>query len=182
MIADAKVAAVEAGVRIELVQARMEEIEASLGSTDLVTIGRALHWLPRQATLAVLDRLLSKNGWIAVCGSLTADASINRWADTFHRIRRAWSSDPHERRYRIRPGAWFAGSRFRKAGEIVVTHRHAVKISDLIGRALSLSTSSPAVLGHRRRDFEKALREGLDPFANGGVLREEIIARATIFQ
>ncbi len=182
MIAAAKVAAAEAGVRIELLQGRMEDIGGSLGSADVVTIGRALHWLPRGATLAVLDRVVAKNGWIVTCGSLTSEASINRWAGTFHEIRRAWSSDPHERRYRIRPQAWFAGSRFRKAGEIAVTYRHTVKISDLIGRALSLSTTSPAVLGHRRRDFEKTLHDRLEPFANGGVLREEIIAGATIFQ
>lgn len=182
MIAAAKIAAAEAGVAIELLQGRMEDVGGRLGSTDVVTIGRALHWLPRRATLAVLDRVVARNGWIVTCGSLTSEASINRWAGTFHEIRRAWSSDPYERRYRIRPQAWFAGSRFRKAGEIAVTYRHAVKISDLIGRALSLSTTSPTVLGHRRRAFEKALREGLEPFANGRVVREEVIARATIFQ
>jgi len=182
MIAAAKVAAGEAGVRIEWLQGRMEDVGERLGSADLVTIGRALHWLPRERTLAVLDRLLCKNGWIAICGSLTAESSINRWAATFHEIRRAWSSDPHERRYRVRPNGWFAGSRFRKAGEIAVTYRHAVTVPDLIGRALSLSTTSPAVLGHRRRGFEKALREGLEPFAVGGVVREEIVARATIFR
>lgn len=182
MISEAKVAAGEAGVRIELLQARIEDIGETLGSVDLVTIGRALHWLPREGTLAVLDRLLARNGWIAVCWSITSEAPINRWLATFNQIRRPWSSDPHERRYRIRPETWFSGSRFQEAGEIGITYRRAVKVSDIIGRALSLSTTSPAVLGHRRRDFERALREGLEPFAIGGVLREEIIARATIFQ
>lgn len=182
MIAEAKAAAGEAGVRIELLQARMENIGESLGSVDLVTIGRALHWLPRDETLAVLDRVLAKNGWIAVCWSITSEATINRWAREFHRIQQPWSSDPHGRRYRLRPETWFDGSRFRKAGEIVVTQRRAVRIGDLIGRALSRSTTSPAVLGNRRPEFERALREGLAAFAIGGVLREEIIARAIIFQ
>jgi hypothetical protein len=182
MIVAAKVAASEARVRIELLRARIEDIGESLGNADLVTIGRALHWLPRVRTLAVLERLLDKNGWIAVCGSLTSEASINRWRAPFNKTRRAWSSDPHERRYRISPEAWFSGSRFRKVGAIAVTERRTVKVSDILGRALSLSTSSPAVLGHRRRDFERALREGLEPFSNGGVLREEITARAILFQ
>jgi SAM-dependent methyltransferase len=182
MIADAKVAAGEAGVRIELLLGRIEDAGESLGSVDLVTIGRALHWLPREGTLAVLDRVLARNGRIAVCWSVTSEASINRWAGTLDRIQRPWSSDPHGRRYRIRPDAWFDGSRFRKAGEIAVAQRRVVKIEDLIGRALSRSTTSPAVLGSRRPGFERALREGLKEFAIGGVLREEIVTRAIIFQ
>ena len=182
MVAAAKVAAAEAGVRIELLEARIEDVGENLGSADLVTIGRALHWLPRDGTLAVLDRMVAKNGWIAVCWSITSEAPINRWAGAFHRIQLPWSSDPHGQRYRLRPETWFDGSRFRKAGEIAVTQRRAVKIDDLIGRALSRSTTSPAVLGNRRREFERALREGLKPFSRGGVLHEEIIARATIFQ
>jgi len=182
MLAAAQVAAGHAGVRIELLQARMEEAGHRLDGADVVTIGRALHWLPHDRTLAILERLVTKNGWIVICGSLSAETSINRWRDAFHQIRRSWSSDPHERRYRIRPEAWFSGSRFRKAGQIAVPYRHAVKISDLIGRALSLSTTSPAVLGRRRPDFVKALRQALEPFENSGVLREEIVARAVLFR
>jgi len=182
MLAAGRAGAAEAGLTIELRHGRFEEIGESLGTMDVVTIGRALHWLPRKTTLAVLERLVAANGKIAICGSLTSDDAINRWAETFHRIRRAFSSDPHERRYRLRAEVWFAGSRFGKVGQVGVRLRHRVTLADLIGRALTLSTTSPAQLGRRRADFERALREGLRPYAPDGVLIEEIRAGAEIFQ
>ena len=169
-------------MRIELRQARFEDVGESLGNIDVVTIGRALHWLPRDRTVTLLDRLVRKGGWILVGGSHTSDAPINRWAATFQRIRRAWSFDPNEGRYRLRFRSWFSGSRFRRVGEVAVTLRRRVTIDDLIGRALSLSTCSPAKLGSKRADFERALREGLTPYVRDGVLREEIRAGVTIFQ
>jgi SAM-dependent methyltransferase len=182
MIASARIAAVEAGVRIELKPARFEDVADSLGNIDVVTIGRALHWLPRDSTLALLERLVAKGGWILVAGSVPSKAAINRWLKAFNTIRRAWSSDSAERRYLLRAEQWFAGSRFRKTGQVSVTLRRRVTIPDLVGRALSLSTTSPAKLGRKRADFERALREGLTPFARDGVLHEEIRAGATIFQ
>jgi SAM-dependent methyltransferase len=182
MIASARVAAAEAGMRMELRQGRFEDVGESLGNIDVVTIGRALHWLPRDRTVMLLERLVSKGGWILVGGSHTSNAPINRWAATFHKIRRAWSFDPHEGRYRLRSASWFSESRFRRAGDVAVTLRRRVTIDDLIGRALSLSTCSTAKLGRNRADFERALREGLTPYALDGVLHEEIRAGVTIFQ
>lgn len=182
MIADAKVAAGEAGVRIELLQARIEEIGESLGRIDVVTIGRALHWLPRDRTLALLEQLVVPGGLILVGGSIPSRSALNRWLKTFNTIRRAWSSDPAERRYLLRAEQWFAGSRFRKVGQVAVTMRRRVAVADLIGRALSLSTTSPAQLGRKRADFERALREALKPFAPDGVLQEEFRAGVTIFR
>jgi hypothetical protein len=57
-----------------------------------------------------------------------------------------------------------------------------VTIPDLIGRALSLSTTSPAVLGERRLAFEEALREALEPVSVGGIFDEEVTAVATILR
>jgi SAM-dependent methyltransferase len=182
MIASARIAAVEAGVRIDLKPARFEDVADSLGNMDVVTIGRALHWLPRDSSLALLERSVTKGGWILVAWSVPSKAAINRWLKAFNSIRRAWSSDSAERRHLLRVEHWFAGSRFQKTGHFSVTLRRRVTIPDLIGRALSLSTTSPARLGRKRADFERALREGLKPFAPDGVLIEEIRAGATIFQ
>ena len=182
MIASARAAAAHAGVRIELSEARLEEVGASLGSVDMVTIGRALHWLPREASLAIFDRIVGKNGWILTGGSLTSKGAINHWARGYHKILRSWASEPAERRYVLRAERWFAGSRFRKVGDVAVQARRRVTVADLIGRALSLSTTSPAKLGRKRADFEHALRQVLQPFARDGVLVEEIRAGVTIFQ
>ena len=70
----------------------------------------------------------------------------------------------------------------RKAEEIEVAETHKVTIPDLIGRALSLSTTSPEVLGDRRPDFEAAMREALEPLSVNGVFNEKVTAIATILR
>ncbi|HUI81931.1 MAG TPA: class I SAM-dependent methyltransferase [Bryobacteraceae bacterium] len=182
MIAAAAMAAAEARVHIELIEGRMEEVGDRLGNVDVVTIGRALHWLPRQRTLALFERIVAKNGWIIVGGSLPSRASINRPAKVFYRIVRKWSPELAAHRYLLSAERWFAGSRFRKVGEVAIKVRRRITIADMIGRAFSLSTTSPAKLGRKRPHFEQALREGLKPFAADGLLFEEIRAGATIFQ
>ena len=182
MLSAARVEAARAGVHVDLVQARIEDLPADLGQFDAVTIGRALHWFDRDEALAVLDRIVAPNGWIAICGTKTFGAAMHGWNGTFHEIRRAWSSDPDESRYHLDFAEWFRGSRFRKADDVEVTESHQVTISDLIGRALSMSTTSPEALGDRRSGFEAALREALEPLSVGGIFDEQITAVAMIFR
>lgn len=182
MLAAARVEAARAGVHVELVQARMEDLPPDIGCFQAVTIGRALHWFDREGAIAVLERILAPNGWIAICGTRTYSAAAQGWAGKFHDIRRAWSSDPDESCYHINIEDWFRGSRFAKADEIQVTETQQVRIQDLIGRALSLSTTSPEVLGDRRTAFEAAMREALEPLSKGGLFDEQVTAIATILR
>jgi hypothetical protein len=55
-------------------------------------------------------------------------------------------------------------------------------IADLVGRALSFSTTSPAVLGLRRAEYEAAIESALLPFAHEGRVHEEVEYVAAIFQ
>ena len=182
MLAAARVEAARAGVHVDLVQGRMEDLPRDIGCFQAVTVGRALHWFDRDEALAVLERILDANGWIAICGTRTASAAAQGWVGRFHDVRRAWSSDPDESRYHINLDEWFRGSRFQKAQQVEVTESHRVTISDLIGRALSLSTTSPEVLGERRPAFEDAMREALDPLSDGGAFDEQVTAIATVFR
>jgi SAM-dependent methyltransferase len=182
MLAAARVEAARAGVHLNLLQARIEELPADIGVFQAVTIGRALHWFDRDEALAVLDRIVAENGWIAVCGTKTLSAVAQNWSGKFHEIRRAWSSNPDETCYHIDFAEWFRGSRFRKAEDLEVTESHRVTIPDLIGRALSMSTTSPEVLGERRPAFENALREALEPLSNEGIFDEQITAVAMILR
>jgi SAM-dependent methyltransferase len=182
MLAAARVEAAKAGVHIDLVQAPMEDLPADIGCFQAVTIGRALHWFDREEALAVLEKIVSPNGWIAICGTRTHSAAAQGWEGKFHDVRRAWSSDPDESKYHINIEDWFRGSRFCKTDTIEVTETHPVTILDLIGRALSLSTTSPEVLGDRRPAFETALREALEPLSDAGVFEEHVTAIATILR
>ncbi|MGA8027658.1 MAG: class I SAM-dependent methyltransferase [Bryobacteraceae bacterium] len=180
MLRAARLAAAEANVEITLIQTALEDLDSS-NTFDFVTIGRALHWLSREPTLAVLDRIVDLGGRIAICGSSAGAASVNGWVAKFKEVRNAWASDHDESRYYMDMDGWFAPSRFRKVDEIAVEHRHVVTISQLIGRALSFSITSPAVLGERRPQFEAELRAALEPFARSGEIEEEVVAKATVF-
>jgi SAM-dependent methyltransferase len=182
MLAAARVEAARAGVHVHLVQARIEDLPSDIGVFQVVTIGRALHWFDREETIAVLERIVDSNGWIAICGTRTHSAASQGWTGKFHEIRRAWSSDPDESCYHINLEDWFRGSRFRKIENIEVTETHRVTIQELIGRALSLSTTSPEVLGDRRPAFETAMKEALEPLSNGGMFDEQVTAIATILR
>ncbi len=186
MLEAARVEAARAGVHIDLMQARIEDLPADIGVFQAATIGRALHWFDRDEALAVLDRIVDANGWIAICWtkghSAAGHSAGQKWTGTFHDIRRAWSSNPDETCYRINYEEWFRGSRFRKVEEIEVNETQQVTIPDLIGRALSMSTTSPEVLGDRRPAFESAMREALEPLSSGGIFEERITAAAMILR
>jgi SAM-dependent methyltransferase len=182
MLEAARVEAARFGVHVDLIQARIEDLPAGIGVFQAVTIGRALHWFDRDEALAVLERIVAESGWIAICGTKAFSAAIHNWEGKFHEIRRAWSSDPDESRYHIDFAEWFRGSRFHKVEDVEVTDTHQVTIPDLIGRALSMSTTSPEVLGERRPAFEAAMRKALEPLASAGIFDEQITAVAMILR
>jgi SAM-dependent methyltransferase len=182
MLAAARQLASGAGVRLQLIESRLEDLPASAGIFQIATIGRALHWLDRDGAIAVFERVLVLGGYVLVCGALSAHGPENPWSTAFHDIRWAWSEDPSDRRYHIDVDAWFSGTAFHKVEEIQVNYHHRVTLDGLIGRALSMSTTSPALLGERRADFEAALRAALEPFAEDGSLAEEVRARAQVFR
>ena len=180
MLHAAQAAAKSAGVEISFVQQPIERLEASANSFDFVTIGRALHWLSPEPTLAVLEEVVSPAGRIAICGSKASDSTANAWNAEFTRLRRAWSADPDESRYRIDVDRWFAPSSFRNLDEVEVPYRHGVSIPELVARALSFSTTSPEVLGERRAEFEAEVAAALLPFATNNAVEEELLVTATI--
>ena len=182
MLAAARVEAARAGVHVELMQARIEDLPSTLAGFQAVTIGRALHWFDREEAIAVLERIVDPDGWIAICGTRTNSAASQGWEGKFHEIRRAWSSDPDESRYHINLEDWFRGSRFCTSEEIQVTESREITIQDLIGRALSLSTTSPEALGDGRAEFEAAMQEALEPLSRNGVFDEQITAIAAILR
>jgi SAM-dependent methyltransferase len=182
MISAGQSAARDAGVRLRLIQARLEDLSEAIGTFDLAVIGRALHWMQPEPTVRVLERLVNQGGAIIVCGASPSSAQVNAWAKRYDEIRRHWSLDRDQRRYRVDLDSWFAGSRFHLSDKISVNERHEISIDDLIGRAYSRSTTSPAVIGDRHAAFGAEIIEAMQPLAQDGILREEISAHATIFR
>jgi SAM-dependent methyltransferase len=179
MITAAKAAAAEAGVALSLIHARVEEFTTAC-TFDIVTIGRALHWLDRAATMPVLERIVSDHGRILICGARSVETPATPWMKPYEDVRHDWSSVPDRKRHRLDAKEWFSGSCFSELAAASVTESRQVTIADLVSRALSKSNTSPAILGERRAAFEREITAVLEPFAQHG-LEEQIVANASIF-
>jgi ubiquinone/menaquinone biosynthesis C-methylase UbiE len=179
MIAAAKAAAAETGVELSLIHGRIEELPTTQ-TYDVITIGRALHLMERSAALTVLEKVVSDSGRILICGASGVETPETTWVKSYKEVCSAWTSRPDERR-----GSdgteWFADSCFRELGKTSVTTWHQVTIADLVGRALSKSSTSSQILAIGQVRFEAEIAAALEPLVQDGVLQEQIVARASIF-
>jgi SAM-dependent methyltransferase len=178
MIEAAREAAARAGVALGLIEGRFERLAGSLGEFDVVTIGRALHWLDPEPARAGLERVVARRGRILVCGASSVKDGRNPWLETFERVRDRWKGD--------RPAhdhdAFFAGGRFASHVKIRVEASQRIPVERLADRILSMSTTSPERLGDEVSEMRRALREALAPFAPDGSLEEIVEARAEVFE
>jgi SAM-dependent methyltransferase len=186
MLAAARVAAVRAGVDLTLIEGKAETLPDEIGAFDIVTIGRALHWMEREPTLSRFARLVAPDGVIAVCGSFSAPHGRNAWLDDYEAARRTWSpekmwaeSSGGERTYR-NLAAFFSGSCFRVAGLIRVETSHEVSVHDLARRVLTFSPSSPEALGDKVEAMLRDVEGRLAPFSHDGLVTETLVAVAQI--
>lgn len=179
MIAAAKAAAAEMDVELSLIHGRIEEFP-TVQTYDVITIGRALHLMERSAALPVLEQIICDSGHVLICGASGVETPETAWVKSYKKVCRAWTSRPDERR-----GSdgteFFADSCFRGLGKTSVTVWHQVTIADLVGRALSKSSTSSQILARGQSRFETEITAALEPFVQDGVLQEQIIARASIF-
>ncbi len=186
MIAAATAAASRASQALTLIEGKAEDLPNEIGSFDVVTIGRALHWMDRDPVLARFDTLVAPSGMILVCASFSAMDGGNPWLDDYNKARRAWSeaslwseSGSGARTHRDL-GAFFRGSRFHVTDTIRVETSHEVSVRDLARRVLTFSPSSPKVLGDRTDAMLSDVQERLHPFSREGILTEMVVSFAQV--
>jgi len=186
MLAAARAAAQRAGVALTLIEGRAEDLPASVGQFDLVTIGRALHWMDRSALGALFARLVAPQGAVAVCASFSARDGRNGWLDEYDTARRAWSDEKlwsesrlGERAHRDLAGA-LEGTGFHVADTVRAEATQEVSIADLARRVLTFSSSSPAALGHKVDAMLADIEARLAPFSNNGRLTETVVSIAQL--
>jgi hypothetical protein len=128
-ITAAKSAAAEAGVALSLIEGRIEEFP-NTQTYDVVTIGRAHHWLERTPTLAVLERIVAPDsGRILICRASSVETPETPWVKPYRKVRSARAlGRPEEKQYRVDPSEWFADSCFSAMGETSVIERSQVTI------------------------------------------------------
>jgi SAM-dependent methyltransferase len=178
MIEAARSAAARAAVAATFIEGRFEDVAASLGAFDVVTIGRAIHWLDPKPARAALDRAVAPQGRILVCHAGSVEDGRNPWLDAFNAVRDRWKDDrpAHDR------NAFFADGRFVPMGTISIEATYAVPVERFADRILSMSTSSPERLGDEVPAMRIAMRQALAPFAADGVIDEIVEARAEVFE
>jgi hypothetical protein len=181
MIAAAREAADRAGVRLRLIEGRAETLPADLGVFDVVTIGRALHWMEPEGARAALDQIVAPDGRILICRAASVTDGRNPWLPTYDATRKKWTEETGADRYGRDPDAFFAGTRFRREETISVESEQTIPVERLIDRVLSMSSSSPTRLGNSVGRMRAALRVTLKPFALDGLINEIVEARAVVF-
>nr|WP_157312248.1 class I SAM-dependent methyltransferase [Microbacterium sp. MAH-37] len=162
------------GDRVGLVQAPAESFETpETWSAHLVTVCRAFHWFDRPVFLRHVAERMAPDAVLAVFGDQSIWAGGDEWKD---RTREVVQEVLGEQR---RAGA---GTYDRPAGRFeddiadagfhgVTTTRVPVvrtkTVDGVIGLMHSMSFASPAVLGDRAGEFDRILRERLEPLADG---------------
>jgi len=178
MIQASREAAARAGVALELIQGRFEDMADSLGAFDVVTIGRALHWLDPEPARSVLERVVAPGGWVVTCRARSVRDGRNPWLEAFNAVRDRWKGErpAHDR------DAFFAAGPFVHRGKIRVEASQRLPVEWLADRVLSMSTTSPERLGDQVPEMRRSMRKALAPFALDGVVEEIVEAEADLFE
>ena len=186
MLAAAREAAARAGVDFTLIEGKAETLAPEIGSFDIVTIGRALHWMDRDATPKRLDQLVARDGAILVCASFAATDGRNPWLDDYNAARRTWSSAKlwaearsGERTHRD-IAAFFESSPFHAMEAIRTESSHEISVRDLTRRVLTFSSSSPEALGDKADAMLADVAQRLLPFSHDGVITEAVVTVAQV--
>ncbi len=83
MVEAARAAAERAGVTVRFIAGRLEDASAALSPFDVVSIGRAIHWLDPAPAQAALESALATRGRVLVCGATSVRDGRNPWLETF---------------------------------------------------------------------------------------------------
>jgi SAM-dependent methyltransferase len=180
MLAEARKAAQQAGQDFKLMEGKAEALPAEVGQFDIVTIGRALHWMEPEATARLFERLVAPEGVIAICSSNSVADGRNAWVAEYNRARNDWSGVAEGTRFSRQVALHLSGTRFRAGETIAVESRHEVRVEHLAQRIMTFSSSSPAVLGDKVDDMLRDVEQRLLPFSDSGVLHEVVVSTAQI--
>jgi SAM-dependent methyltransferase len=180
MLQAARTAAGRAGQNLTLIEGTAETLPTDIGTFDVVTIGRALHWMERDAVAALFERLVAPGGAIVVCAARSAADGRNSWLDEYNEARRFWSGSSGGNRGLEAFQAVLQGTRFRVAESITVESSHEVTASHLAQRVLTFSTSSADVLGNKMSAMLRDVEQRLLAYSVDGALTEIVQASAHI--
>jgi SAM-dependent methyltransferase len=186
MLAAARAAAARADADVTFVEGRAEDLADNIGSFDVVTIGRALHWMDHNALGPLFARLVARHGAIVVCASFSVRDGRNPWLGDYDAARRSWSdtgllvdADKGQQIHRSLPDV-LGPAGFDVVDTVRAETTHEVTARDLAWRVLTFSSSSPAALGEKVDAMLADIEARLLPFSRDGVLTETLVSAADV--
>jgi ubiquinone/menaquinone biosynthesis C-methylase UbiE len=181
MLAAAGEAAKAVGVTLRLEQGSSHDLSSDMGPFRLVAMGRAFHWMDRAATLDAADRIVTRDGGVALFHDAHPPVEENAWFKTLRDLQDKYGRAEHlaERRgghRRYEP--YLFASAFTQLDGLSVTIRQALSVDDIVGRALSMSRCAPQRLGARQEEFTAQLSAALREMSPDGKFTEvaELVA------
>jgi ubiquinone/menaquinone biosynthesis C-methylase UbiE len=179
MLAAAAEQAMAAGVTVDFRPGGSADLSPGMGPFRLVTMGRSFHWMDRAATLAMLDKIIAPRGGVALFHDAHPPVEENGWFKTLctmqDRFGRARAPHIAERRgghRRYEP--FLFASAFTELDGLSVTLRRPLTLDDIVGRAFSMSVTSPEKLGARAEEFAGELRQALRELSPDGTFIEVV--------
>jgi SAM-dependent methyltransferase len=177
MLTQARRNAQAAGVAMTFLQGGSQDLASDMGPFRLVVMGRSFHWMDRAATLSMLDKIVAQDGAMALFHDAHPPVDENGWfkilCDVQARYRRSGRNGGHKR---YEP--FLFASAFTRIDTLSVTVRQPLTVDDIVGRAFSMSASSPERLGAAGEEFAQALSAALRELAPDGKFVEvaELVA------
>lgn len=174
----AREAARQAAVEVVFHQASSFALPPDIGPFKLVTMGRAFHWMDRAGVLNLLDGLVSNDGALAFFDDDHPKTVENGWQDILRAVAERYGradathiKDRQSESYR-RHESDLLELPFSLLDGLSVFVKREITADEIVGRAFSLSTSSPEKLGDRAAAFELELRGALADFSPSGRFAE----------
>lgn len=185
MLAAAAQAAREAGVSVRFEEGSSYDLGPELGHFKLVTMGRSFHWMDRPATIAALNGMVEPGGNIALFHDHRV-ATDPDWPEVMDKVSEKYVPEGSLLRRMRREKQWLAhesvllNSAFSDLALIGRVMERELTVEDIIGRAYSMSVTSPEALGAKRDAFETDLRTGLAALSPDGIFTEIVRPEALI--
>jgi SAM-dependent methyltransferase len=185
MLKRAEEAAGDLGGRIRFVEASSNDLGPQFGTFRLVAIGRAFHWMDRVETLRRLDRIVAPGGALALFDNSHLATQANGWLRDYREILQRHSKAAGQPDWRgpdwVRHEAVLLDSAFCRLERFTVIERRTLDADSLVSRALSMSRTSPGMLGEAGvRAIEAEIRALAARVAADGVLAETIETNALV--
>jgi len=159
MLAAARRAAEASGLAMTFLQGGSQDLAPHLGPFRLAVMGRAFHWMDRAATLSRLEQIVTPDGGLALFHDAHPPVGENGWFKILCAMQAKYRRDRNGGHKRYEP--FLFASAFSQIDSLSVTIRQPLTVDEIVGRAFSMSASSPQKLGAAREEFAAALSAAL---------------------